>query len=361
MRAAFLLTGAIAAGAVGWNLLWLALLLVAGSAFFSGSETAVVSASRARLQRQSDEGRPDARAAVRLLADTPRTIAATLVGTNICNVGAASLVTAIALGRWPEHGPTVATIVLTPIALFVGEILPKALYRSRPTRLLRGSAGALLFFRALLSPVVSLTSFATTGILLLLRVPRAERRPVFGRQDLETVFLYGGVREEEGERDGTRETLRMAGRVLELVRRRVTEAMVPLPERRSCPETSTVGEAVEKFRASRGRFLAVRDAGGDVVGIVAAKQLLGVAPEEPLRPHVRPAYPLRPEDSLDRAITGLRRSRLPVAVVRDAAGRPLGVVAPEDLLEEIVGELPAAPPPAPAARPGGRQRPEPKD
>jgi putative hemolysin len=176
---------------------------------------------------------------------------------------------------------------------------------------------------------------------------------VFGREDLENLFLFGGVRDDDEDPDRNRETLRMAGRVLELVRRRVTEAMVPVPERRSCRETSTVGEAVERFRASSGRFLAVKDARGDVMGIVAAKQILGVAPEEPLSRYVRAAYPLRPEDTLDQAIGGLRRSRLSVAVVRDAAGRPLGVVTPEDLLEEIVGELPAAPAPG--------RTPEPQD
>lgn len=352
MRPALLLWAGAAGSAAGWELLPLVAALLVGSAFFSGAETAVVSASRARLQRQADEGRRDARAALELLQNAPRTIAATLVGTNVCNVGATSLVTAIAMVQWPEHGPTVATIVLTPVVLFGAEILPKALFRSRPTRLLRGSAGALRLFRVLLGPAVAVASGATTALLFLLRVPPAERRAVFGREDLENLFLFGGVRDGEIERDRNRDTLRMAGRVLALVRRRVTEAMVPVPERRSCAETSTVGEAVERFRASSGRFLAVRDAKGDIMGIVAAKQILGVAPEEPLARYVRAAYPLSPEDTLDRAIAGLRRSRLSVAVVRDVAGRPLGVVTPEDLLEEVVGELPT--PSAPAEEPEGR-------
>lgn len=346
MRAAMLLSGAAMAGsAAGPEFLPLVVLLFLGTGFFSGAETAVVSASRARLQRLADEGRRDARSALGLLEDTPRTIAATLVGTNVCNIGVASLVTAMALGRWPEHGPTIATIVLTPVILFGAEILPKALFRSRPTRLLRGCAGTLHLFRILLAPAVAVASATTTALLWILRVPRAERRPVFVREDLENLFLYGGVHDDEDDRDGTRATLRMAGRVLELVRRPVTEAMTSVPEQRSCPATSTVGEAIERFRASSGRFLAVRGASGDVTGIVAAKHLLGAAADEPLAGYVRPAYPLRPDDTLDRAITGLRQSRLPVAIVRDASGKPLGVVTPEDLLEEVVGELSAVPKP----------------
>ncbi|HMB69646.1 MAG TPA: DUF21 domain-containing protein, partial [bacterium] len=126
-----LLAVGVAGGAAGWEMIPLAFALLIGSAFFSGAETAVVSASRARLQRQADEGRGDARAALQRLEDTPRTIAARLVGTNVCNVGATSLVTAIALAQWPEYGPTIATVVLTPVVLFGAEILPKALFRSR--------------------------------------------------------------------------------------------------------------------------------------------------------------------------------------------------------------------------------------
>jgi putative hemolysin len=353
MRAALLLLLAAGAdaGAPGPGAILVVAALLGGSAFFSGAETAVVSARRARLERAAGDGRRDARAALALLADTPRTIATTLVGTNICNIGAASLATGIAVAVWGERGPTIATLVMTPVVLFGAEILPKALFRSRATRLLRGSAGVLHTAVVLFRPIVAVTSWATGVLLFLLRVPRADRGPHFARTDLENLFLFGRARGDESEAGGTQAAFRMAGQVLELQRRSVEEAAVPLHPDRTCGHQGTVGDARERFRAAGGGILAVLDARGGVAGFVAAKDLLGVPPDRPLAPHVRPAYVLRPEDTVDQAITGFRRSRLRMGVVRRGDGSTIGVLAPEDVLEEIVGELGA----------GGLSGSEPKD
>jgi CBS domain containing-hemolysin-like protein len=327
----------------GWSMPWVLLaiaVLVGGSGFFAGVETAVISANRARLERQAEEGRRDARAALRLLADTPGTIAGTLVGTNVCNTGAAALATAAAVLVWPRYGPAIATLLLTPVVLLVGEILPKAWFRSRPTRLLRACAGTLRGFLVLFRPILAVTSAATHLLLFLGRVPRAERRPVFEREDLETLFLYGRPGSEAPESsDRAEAALRMAGRVLDLQRRGVREAMVPLPESRILEAGGTVGEARARFRETGAKVLAVRDGSGHIRGFVAAKDLLGVPLGQTVGGQVRPALRLGPQDSLDRAITGFRRRRLGMAVVRDRQGNPLGVLSPEDVLEEVVGEI----------------------
>jgi CBS domain containing-hemolysin-like protein len=346
MRVAFVLVAGAAVPAAGGFasdtgvLMLLSLLLLAGNAFFSGVETSVVSANRARLERLASEGRRDARSALRLLADTPGTVAGALVGTNVCGVAAASLTTAVAASYWPAHGPLVATLTLTPIVLLGCELLPKALSRSRPTRMLRAGApllrAALLFFR----PVLLVTSGATRALLFLLRVPSAERRPVFGREDLETLFLYGRPGSEAPESTERAEAaFRMAGRVLDLQRRGVAEAMKPLPEAHTVAAGSTVGEVLERFRSTRVPILALLDAAGRVRGFVAAKDILGVPAGTPVAPYGRAVLQLAPHDSLDRAITGFRRRRLGMGLVKDRDGRTLGVLSPEDVLEEVVGEI----------------------
>jgi CBS domain containing-hemolysin-like protein len=322
------------------EILVLLVLLLAGSAFYSGSETALVSARRARLEHLAAEGRRDARTALGLLEDTAKTIAVTLVGTNLCNIGAASLATAIALGFSPEHGPALATAVLTPVTLVGAEILPKAFFRSRATPLLRLSAGALHASSFLFAPLVALTSGAARALLFLLPIPAAEKRPVFRRQDLENLFLFGRIREEsEEKREDVETALRMAGRALVLKQKRVTEALVPIPPEQTCSSADTVGDACEHFRRARSNHLAVLDEEGRVEGFVAAKVLLGESPDRPLKRFVHPAYVLDPDDSLDEVIQGLRRHQQPIGLVRGSEGETLGVVTPEDVLEEVVGEL----------------------
>lgn len=330
----------------------LAIGLVVLSGFFSGSETAVVSASRARLESLAAEGKRDARAAVRLLADMQGTIAFLLVGTNLCNVGASALGTALAVGISAKHGAALATAVMTPLILVVGEILPKALYRGRPTRLLRLSAAPMLVTRVILAPAVAITTGAVRALLSLFPMSKAEQRPVFRRDDLENLFLYGTVRGEPGS-PPSGEWFRMAGRALELGRRSTAEAMIPLRPERTCPVDGSVGDALARFRAGGMRYLAAISAGGQVEGFIAAKSLLGEDPTAPIAAFVRPAYVLDPSDRLDEAIQGFRRHQQSIALVRNKEGRSLGLVTTEDVLEEIVGELPRAAIPWVPRRPAG--------
>jgi CBS domain containing-hemolysin-like protein len=344
---------AAAASAAQPDARWLLLVgvLLVGSAFYSGSETALVSARRARLEHLASEGRRDARTALALLEDTARTIAVTLVGTNLCNIGATTLATAVALTFSPEHGPALATAVLTPVTLFGAEILPKAFFRSRPTLLFRLSAGAIRTSGWVLAPLVAVTSAATRALLFLLPIPPAERRPVFRREDLENLFLFGRVREaSEHRREDVETALRMAAKALDLRRRKVTEAMVPIREEQLCPATATVGAAREHFRRAGTNHLAVVDEAGRVQGFVAAKSLLGRESGRPLADFARPAYVMDHDHSLDEVIQGLRRHQQRIAMIRGPRGETLGIVTAEDVLEEVVGELRRSPGPT-AERP----------
>lgn len=324
--------------------------LVVLSAFFSGSEIALVSASRARLETLAAEGRRDARRALGLLADTTGTIAALLVGNNLVNTALSALVTAVAVAWSPERGVLVATLVVTPVLLFFGEVVPKALARGRPTRWLRALSSPIAGACTLLRPGVALATLAARGLLALVPGAGAGHRPVFRRDELVSLFLYGSAR-EEGRTAPSGDWFRMAGRALELGRRRTAEAMVPLRADRTCPARGTVGDALERVRRGGMRYLAAVDEHGNVEGFVAAKALLGLAPGEPLRPHVRAAYVLDPEAPLDEAIQGFRRHQQSIALVKDRDGRSVGLVTTEDVLEEVVGELPRVA--RPIARPSG--------
>jgi CBS domain containing-hemolysin-like protein len=283
-------------------------------------------------------------------------MASLLVGNNLVNIAASSLMTGLSISLLGGRGVLVATAVVTCVLLFGGEILPKSLGRARPTGALRHLSGVLLAARRILSPAVAAVSATARLLLRILSIPVAERRPVFRRQDLEGVFLYGSPRpEREGARQAEQSWMKMAGRALELGRRRTVEAMIPLRSDRVCPAEGTVGDAVTRFRAGGMRYLAAVDQAGTVQGFVAAKALLGEDLTRPIAPFVRPAYVLDPDDPLDDAIQGFRRHQQSIALVRDRDGRSLGLVTTEDLLEEIVGELPrmgrlaARPPRGPGA------------
>jgi putative hemolysin len=328
--------------------LTLVVLLLLAAGLFAGSEMAVVSARRGRLVHLANEGRRDAQTALRLLEDPPRAIAVTLVGTNLCGIGATSLATALARSVSPEHGALIASLILTPVMLIGAEILPKALFRARPTRYLRQMAGFLRVSSFLLAPLVTLTSSATRALLSFLPIPPEERRPVYRREDLENLFLFGQVRDRDDVRRlGAETTLRMAGKALDLRRRCVHEVLSPLHADQTSRASEPVRQARERFESLREKHLAILDDADRVIGFVTAKRLLGAQDDEPISHFVRPAFVLRADDSLDAALRGFRAARHTIALVRGARGETLGVLTPEDVLAEIVGELRGTPrPPA---------------
>jgi CBS domain containing-hemolysin-like protein len=315
-------------------------VLLAASAFFSGSETALVSASRARLESLADEGFRDARTALTLLHDTPKTIASILVGTNVSNIAASSMVTVLSIRFVPEeHAALISTLVLTPVVLFAAEILPKAFFRIRPARNLRVCAGALRAFGTLFTPIVALTSGATRFVLFVLRIPPAERRPVFRRKDLENLLLFGATRRENQDDDSDGTAMRMAVKALDLRKRTVSQAMVPLPMDRGCPPGTTVADAVERFRTVGGRFLAILDESGSVAGFVFARRLLGEAGSAPLERFAQSPYVLDLSDTMDDVIHGFRRHQKSIGIVRGRDGETLGVVTLGEVFAEVVGEI----------------------
>lgn len=311
--------------------------LLGMSAFYSGAETALVSASRARLEALAEDGKVDAKRAISLIERTPSMLATVLVGTNLGNIGASSFVTALAMRFSPENGAALATILLTPVVLFFAEILPKALFRSRATRLLRGSSAVLVASEIVLAPLAKLASGTTTAILRVFGVPPEQERPAFRREDLEAMFLFGAAPPRTAQEAAERKALRMAGNALVLSQRTATDAMRPLPEEQTVRRGATVGEATKRFLAAGVPTLAVVDDEGSVEGFVAVKQLLGEAERAAIP--MRSAWSIDPDEPLDEVIQGFRRHQQSIGIVRDREGKTLGVVSAEDVFEEVVGEL----------------------
>jgi len=107
-------------------------LLLGMSAFFSGSETALTAASRAKLRARADKGEAGAEAALIITEDNERLIGSLLLGNNVVNILAASLATALLTRLFGANGVAVATLVMTTLVLIFSEVLPKTYAITRP-------------------------------------------------------------------------------------------------------------------------------------------------------------------------------------------------------------------------------------
>ena len=149
-------------------LLGLLIFLILCSAFFSSSETGMLSLNRYRLKHMAKEGHRGAKRVSGLLSRPDRLLGTILVGNNVVNILAASIATVLAVDIWGEAGIAIATAGLTIVVLIFGEITPKTLAALRPELVAFPASRVLLLLQRLLYPVVWATSTISNVLLRLL-------------------------------------------------------------------------------------------------------------------------------------------------------------------------------------------------
>ncbi len=322
---------------LGYIVLALLLLL---SAFFSGSETALLAANKLRLRQLDDEGSRRAGLIRRLLADPGRVLTALLVGNNIVNVAATVLATALLVELWGvQRGPVYALIGMTLLLLIVGEVTPKTFAAKYADRVAMWVARPVGWLTTLLSPVIWLLGLFSNVLV----------RPLGGRVNLasplvteEEIRLLVKMGEEEGViQEDERE---MIHSIFEFGDKVAREVMVPRIDMAGVPDTATVAAALRLIREDgHSRLPVYHEAIDQIVGIVHVKDLMAYAQdgrdETPVKEAARPAYFIPESKPLDGLFREMRRRKAHMAIVVDEYGGTAGLVTIEDLLEEIVGPI----------------------
>jgi Mg2+/Co2+ transporter CorB len=173
------------------HLLWLfaaLVVLLLLSAFFSGSETALMTVNRYRLRHRAEHGHRGAQLALALLERPERLIGLILLGNNFVNILASSLATVIALELGGEGAIALAAGLLTLIVLIFGEVAPKTLGARHPERLAYPAAYVYTPLLKVLYPVVWAVNLVVAGLLKLLRIePPGGDGQALSREELRTV------------------------------------------------------------------------------------------------------------------------------------------------------------------------------
>ena len=321
------------AGLIG--LLFLLLLL---SAFFSGSETALMSLNRYQLRHKARHGHRGARLAEQLLKRPDRLIGLILLGNNLVNFSAASLVTLIALDIGGEPAVAIGTGVFTLIVIIFSEAAPKTLAALHPERL---AFPASLIYYPLLKityPLVWLTNAASNGVLWLLGVRQSgSELQSLTREELRTVVFEAGARISSRYR-------KMLISILDLEKVTVDDVMVPHNEIIGIDlddDDTEVGQIIAT--ASHSRLPVYRDSIDHVVGMLHMRKLANLARTEldkvTLEQLLDEPYFVPEGTPLSTQLVQFQRRRERIALVVDEYGDIQGIVTLEDILEEIVGEF----------------------
>ena len=322
-------------------------VLLLFSAFFSATEIAVTMSSRVRQRTRAERGVPGARLAERLLARPERAIITCLVGNNLVHVGAAALgreavLAALPLGQ--TQAEVLAAVLLVPLVLLVGEVLPKAMAQTYPNRSLATLAGPLLVVRVVLAPL----------LLVCLGVAEVVRRVARFRSDLldflsrEELKQFVAHSEKHGHVD--REERELIYQIFEFWKIEPRRFLRPLADVPHLPAHAPAGEAKELMRQKRLARLVVTDASGqDVAGVVSATSLLEAPNDAPLAGYLQPPVRAQLAPGIDRLLSELQRSPSQIAVVRGPGDAPSGIIVLDDLLQHLLGRAGGGAPEAPAA------------
>jgi putative hemolysin len=330
------------------GLVVLALVLVNG--LFAAAEMSVVTARPGLLERRRRAGDRGADAAYRLVLHRDRFLAAvqvgiTLVGTLAGVYSGARLAEPLAefLRGWPPLAPyagslAVALVVaaVTFASLVFGELVPKRVALARAEELAARLAPLMTVFSRAVSPLAFLLAAAVNAALWLVgqRGAGARRLTVEEFGSLVEEGLRAGLIEEKGARvlEGV---LKATGRV-------VSEVMTPRTELVAVPVEATVEEAVARIRSTTNtRFPVYRGDLDHIVGVLFARDLVGADRNASVADLMRPVLAIPETVRVLEALRRFQEQGQHAAVVLDEYGGTAGWVTLEDLLEELVGEIPS--------------------
>ena len=316
----------------------LALLLLL-SAFFSGTETALMSLNRYRLRHEARAGNRGAKLAETLLARPDRLIGLILLGNNLVNFSAASLVAIIALKIGGQPAVAVGTLVLTLVVLIFAEAAPKTLAAMHPQRVAYPAAYIYYPLLKVVYPIVWLTSVCSNAVLYLFGVRKDDTEGyALSREELRTVVFETGARISTKYRQ-------MLISILDLEKVTVDDVMVPQNEIVGIDLDSDMREISEVIRKSEHTRLPVyRDHIDNVVGLLHLRRLANVAfdidfTKSNLEGLLVEPYFVPEGTPLSTQLVQFQKGRLRLALIVDEYGDIQGLVTLEDILEEIVGEF----------------------
>jgi len=318
----------------GFLIFFIPLLLLEG--FFAASEIAMVSANRRRLHHRAGEGHRGAGLALKLLAKPEYLLATTLLGAYMSGAANTIMVTAFLLKMLGEAGMVPAIILLPPVILILGEIIPKSIGRQQANLLAERLAPALWTASWVIYPITIVFASLSRMVLRLTGAPKTGHLPFITREDLRLVVTKSGP-----EVDLKGKERIFIHRILQFSLRTVKEVMMPLVRVTAIPDTMTTGQALEEFRTTRFSRLPVYHRRIDnLMGVLHGFDLLGEeALDRAIKPLVRPITYVPELKKIDRLLAEMQRQGIHLAAVVDEYGGAVGIVTIEDLLEEIVGEI----------------------
>ena len=309
---------------------------IVGSAFFSGAETAIISASRIKIRHLARQGNKNAIKLQGFLEKPEPVLSVALVGTNIFVVLSSILAAAFAislLSGQENLGMALSTAVMTPVMLIFGETLPKTLFYEHANWIALRIVPVMTFFRVVFHPLAWICSLPARAIFLLAATENRKKNPFVTREELKLLIM-------DGQGDLNVDEQRMIDHLFRFSETVARSIMVPLDKVIATDVSGTVADAALRIRESgHSRILLYEGKPERIVGHVAVQDIVGVQGDLPLSRLRRPVIFVPESKGISELLLQLNQVGHHMAMAVNRHRRVSGLVTLEDIVEEIVGEI----------------------
>ena len=311
--------------------------LLALSAFFSSSETAMMAVNKIRVRNLADAGLSSAQTLMKVLDNQPKMLSAILIGNNIVNISASSLATILVTRAFGDMYVGVGTGILTLLVLIFGEITPKTRATLYSETMALRFAKPIYMIMQVLTPVIFIVDKLSQGVLRLLHVDPNKKQDAITEDELRTIVE---VSHEEGVIESDEK--KMIYNVFDFGDSVAKDIMVPRIDMTFIDVDATFSEVIEVFREVKyTRYPVYEETTDNVIGIINIKDLLLTENQKKfcIRDYLRePLYTYEFKKTAELMVE-LRKTQNNIAIVLDEYGATAGLITLEDMLEEIVGEI----------------------
>ena len=313
------------------------ILLLILSGFFSSAETALTTVNKVRIRSLVEDGNKRAVTTQKILDRYSKMLSTILIGNNIVNITASSIMTVLAAKIWGDFAIGIATGVLTMLVLLFGEIIPKNLAMLYSEKISLAYCNVIYFLMTVFTPIIYIIDLLAGLIMKLLHIDPNKKMSLMTESELKT---YVDVSHEDGVIES--EEREMIFNVFDFSDAVAKDVMIPRIDMVTVSLDTDYKNLLKVFRESMYTRIPVYEEDKDnVIGLVNIKDFILVTDEAhfQIKDIIREAHYTYEFKKTADLMMEMREKTTNVAFVLNEYGSTVGMITLEDLLEEIVGEI----------------------
>ena len=312
------------------------------SAFFSGSETALMSINKYKMRHQAKLNNKGAKAAKKLLENPDKVIGVILLGNNLTNILITQIATLISLRLYGDIGLAIATGLLTVFILIFAELTPKTIGEMHSEKIAYSSSLLYKPMLVILYPLVFIINLIANSIIRIMGVKSNTSKSSLSSEELKTVLSESSIK-------NSKPHLKMLESIIDLEKATVEDIMIPRSDIYGIDLSDDISTIVNNFKNTPyTRIPVFEDNIENLLGLIHIKNIAPMLAsksidENEIRKLIKKPYYIVSGTSLYKQLISFQNEKRRIGFIIDEYGDIQGLVTLEDILEEIVGDFTSHP------------------